>query len=155
MKMIKALVFDMDGTIAGLYDVPDWLPKIKGEDASPYLEAEPLLNLSKLYELLDRFSKLGVEIVINSWLAKGSTPEYDKAVRQAKIEWLKKHNFPYDEVHITKYGRTKADATRHKKGEQVLFDDNVKVRNGWNLGRTVNEKNIMSELIKLLLEMEG
>ena len=153
--MIKALVFDMDGTIAGLYDVPDWLSKIRGEDASPYLEAEPLLNLSELYELLDRFSKLGVEIVINSWLAKGSTPEYDKAVRQAKIEWLKKHNFPYDEIHITKYGRTKADATRHKEGEQVLFDDNIKVRNGWNLGRTVNEKNIMSELIKLLLEMEG
>lgn len=154
--MIKALVFDMDGTIADLYSIPDWLPKLLSENPSPYEEAPPKVDFEELYNLLDDFVSLGVEIIINTWLCKGSTAEYDKKVRRAKLQWLKYHNFPYDEVHITKYGRCKADATRKKEGEQILIDDNEKVRKGWNLGRTIDANgDIIKELLKILLEMKG
>lgn len=32
---MKMICFDMDGTIADLYAVPNWLDKLRAEDASP------------------------------------------------------------------------------------------------------------------------
>jgi hypothetical protein len=69
----------------------------------------------------------------------------------AKLEWLEMHNFPFDEVHMVKYGTTKANCTRHYGGFQILVDDNEKVRKGWTLGDTINaNENILKELEKLL-----
>ena len=76
---------------------------------------------------------------------------YDTLVRQAKIEWLDKYDFPYDEIHLVKYGTTKANCTRHYGGYQVLVDDNEKVRNGWTLGDTIDANgNIIHEILNLL-----
>ena len=33
--MLKMICFDMDGTIADLYAVPNWLEKLRAYDASP------------------------------------------------------------------------------------------------------------------------
>ena len=56
--------------------------------------------------------------------------------------------FRSDEIHIVKYGSTKANATRNKGGFQILFDDNERVRKGWNLGSTVDAKNV--DIVKFL-----
>ena len=89
--------------------------------------------------------------MVTTWLAKGSTRHYDALVREAKLEWLETYNFPFDEVHMVKYGTTKANCTRHHGRFQVLIDDNEKVRNGWTLGDTINaNENILKELVKLL-----
>ena len=152
--MIRTIVLDMDGTLANTYAVQDWLPKLRAEDPSPYVEAEPLFDADTLYPILTFLQELGVRIIINTWLSKGSSLAYDDAVRVAKMEWLEKYEFPYDEIHITKYGRTKADATRRKyDGEQVLFDDNEKVRKGWHLGRAVDAKDMIQTLEKILAEV--
>ena len=77
---------------------------------------------------------------------------YDEEVRKAKKEWLEKHNFPFDEIHLVKYGTTKANCTRKNGGFQILVDDNEKVRKGWHLGDTINAKeNIMEKLADLLI----
>ena len=47
------IYFDMDGTIANLYAVENWLPKLRNEDASPYTDAEPLVRLATLARLLN------------------------------------------------------------------------------------------------------
>jgi hypothetical protein len=95
----------------------------------------------------------GWKIVVTTWLAKNSSKEYDTLVREAKLAWLEKYRFPYDEIHLVKYGTTKADCTRKYKGFQILVDDNEKVRAGWSLGRTINaNENIMGALVKLLTE---
>ena len=61
-------------------------------------------------------------------------------------------HFPYDEIHIVKYGTTKANCTRKLGGYQILIDDNEKVRKGWNLGDTINaNENIIEKLAELLL----
>ena len=67
------IYFDMDGTIANLYGVENWLPKLQNEDASPYIDATPLVRLSTLARLLNRLQKNGHKIGIVSWLAKNST----------------------------------------------------------------------------------
>ncbi len=151
--MNKTLVFDMDGTIANLYGVEDWLKDLRAENPRPYEVAEPMYNMMVMNELLNILKDMGWRVVVTTWLAKGSTPAYDALVREAKIEWLEKYNFPYDEIHLVKYGTTKVNCTRKKGGLQILIDDNEKVRAGWNLGTTINaNENILAELTKLLSE---
>ena len=149
--MAKVLVFDMDGTIADLYGVEGWLTDLKTENTRPYTEAKPLYDMTILNSILDVFKMCGWRVVVTTWLAKDSTKEYENAVRKAKLEWLEKYNFPYDEIHLVKYGTTKANCTRRIGGYQVLVDDNEQVRNGWNLGGTINAQNdIIEALIELL-----
>ena len=147
----KTLVFDMDGTIADLYGVKGWLKMLRAYDATPYKVAKPLYDMEELKIILEILKLQGWKIVVTTWLSKGSTADYDKAVRKAKIDWLKKYNFPYDEIHLVKYGTTKANCTRKNGGYQVLIDDNKKVRDGWTLGRTIDaNKNIINDLLVLL-----
>ena len=145
--MRKMLVFDMDGTIADFYNVEGWLDDLKAEKTRPYDEAKPLYDMTELAELLNMLRAHGWCICVTTWLAKGATKEYNKAVTKSKKKWLAKYNFPYDEIHCVKYGTTKANCTRKKADFQILIDDNKKVRDGWTLGTTVNaEFNIMNFL---------
>lgn len=147
----KTLVFDMDGTIADLYGVKGWLEMLRAYDATPYKVAKPMYDMGELKIILEMLKLQGWKVVVTTWLSKGSTADYDKAVRKAKIAWLKKYNFPYDEIHLVKYGTTKANCTRKIGGYQVLVDDNKKVRDGWTLGKTIDaNKNITNDLLVLL-----
>lgn len=136
---MKMICFDMDGTIADLYAVPDWLDKLRAGDASPYAEAAPMYDMKALREVLLKLADKGYEIRIISWLSKDSTEEYKTAVRKAKREWLEKYNFPADKYHFIAYGRTKADCIRRiADAPAVLIDDNKKVRDGWHLGESID-----------------
>ena len=149
----KALVFDMDGTIADLYGVEGWKEMLDGFDPTPYIEAEPMWNMAELVETLNELKTLGYMVIITSWLAINSTREYDKAVRTAKKNWLDNFGFPYDELHLVKYGTTKANCTRKLGGTQILIDDNAKVREGWNLGNTIDPTNEdIIETLKALID---
>lgn len=149
--MTKMLVFDMDGTIADLYSVENWLTGIEAEETRPYEIAEPMYNMEDLAETLHRLKNKGWSVVITTWTAKNGTKAYNKAVGEAKKAWLAKYSFPYDEIHIVKYGTTKADCTRKKADFQVLIDDNEKVRNGWSLGMTVNANYNILDFLKTLI----
>lgn len=152
--MQKTLVFDMDGTIADLYGVDNWLEDLRAENPRPYEEAEPIYDMTALNSLISIFRDLGWRIVITTWLAKDSSKEYDRLVREAKLAWLDKYDFEYDEIHLVKYGTTKANCTRKLGGFQILVDDNEQVRKGWNLGNTINAKeNIIAQLLDLLEEI--
>lgn len=151
--MNKTLVFDMDGTIADFYGVNGWLNDLQNESTRPYDMAKPLYNMEVLNAILDCLRLQGWRIVITTWLAKDATKDFDNAVRASKLQWLQKNNFKYDEIHMVRYGTTKANLTRKLGGVQILIDDNEKIRNGWRLGDTIDaNKNILSELINLLEE---
>lgn len=150
--MTKTLVFDMDGTITNLYGVENWLEMLRAEDPTPYIVAQPMYDMDALKIILEMLKLQGWTIAVTSWLSMGSTREYDKLVRQAKREWLERYDFPFDEIHLVAYGTTKANCTRKNGGYQILVDDNEKVRNGWNLGGTINaNENILEKLVELLL----
>ena len=147
----RTIVFDMDGTIADFYGVNGWLDYLKAEDTTPYEIAKPLYDMVTLVNLLMALKADGWKVVVTTWLAKDGTKEYNDRTRKAKLEWLAKYNFPYDEIHLVKYGTTKANCTRKIGGFQVLVDDNEKVRKGWNLGATINANyNIVKEIEKLV-----
>lgn len=152
MRENKTLVFDMDGTIANLYGVKNWLNDLRSANPRPYEVAEPLYDMDILNSVLSIFRGSGWKIVVTTWLAKESSRDYDRLVREAKIAWLEKYNFPFDEIHLVKYGTTKANCTRKIGGFQVLVDDNEQVRKSWSLGKTINaNENILEKLVDLLL----
>ena len=139
--MLKMICFDMDGTIADLYGVHNWLPKLRNEDPSPYCEACPMWHMEKLASILREIQNVGIEIRIISWLSKDSSEEYKEATRQAKRDWLEKYDFPFDFFHGIQYGATKADSIRkylREDEEAILVDDNAKVRAGWHMGETID-----------------
>ena len=153
MRETKVLVFDMDGTIANLYGVNGWLEDLRSYNPRPYIVAEPMYDMEVLVAVLSLLKLKGWKIAVTSWLSKESTKEYDDMVRKAKREWLTKYQFPVDEIHLVKYGTTKANCTRKLGGYQILVDDNAEVRKGWHLGDTINaNENILEKLVDLLCQ---
>lgn len=129
-KKIDALVWDMDGTIADLYSVNEWEPKLRASDPSPYLEAAPLVDLDKLRELLQYAKSINIRIITVSWGSMGGTVEYGREVRKAKKEWLEKHCPELlEELHVVKYGTDKYSLCEGLRA--VLIDDNETVRASW------------------------
>jgi hypothetical protein len=147
----KVIVFDMDGTIADFYGVEGWLNDLESHNTRPYEIAAPLYDMNELGALLNELKEIGYIIAITTWLSANSTKEFDDRVRKAKLEWLARYGFPYDEIHLVKYGTTKANCTRKLGGYQILVDDNEKVRKGWNLGATINANEDIIEMLKALL----
>jgi hypothetical protein len=79
-KMTKEIWFDMDGTIANLYAVENWLADLRSESVRPYAEALPMLNFSLFARLLNRLQADGWKIGIISWTAKNGSETYNLAV---------------------------------------------------------------------------
>lgn len=147
------LVFDMDGTIADLYGVPNWLEKLRAENPEPYQRAHPMWDMDSLARILNELKATGeYEIAVVTWLSKNSSESYKGAVRKAKREWLAENGFPYDYFHGIQYGATKANAIRGKAEIALLFDDDARVRKGWTLGETIDPTtiNIINYLSGLL-----
>jgi 5'(3')-deoxyribonucleotidase len=125
------IYFDMDGTIADLYGIPNWLDRIHASDPSPYAEAQPLVDIEQLITYINRTKEMGFCIGIISWLPKDSTFEYDRLVENAKREWLEK-NLPsvsFDEIHIVEYGISK-NLYCGSAGD-ILWDDENENRKEW------------------------
>jgi len=146
--MTTTIFFDMDGTIADLYGVENWLDYLIASDAFPYEIAKPLIKLNALARILNRLQKQGYKVGVISWLAKNSNTTYDEKVTKAKKEWLKKHlaSVNFDEIHIVKYGTPKQ--TFAKTENDILFDDEEKNRNDWT-GKAFD----VNEIIEILKGM--
>lgn len=147
--MKKTIWLDMDGTIADLYAVENWLSKLRAEDASPYTEAEVMHNMSMLARYLNKVQKLGYRIGIITWLAKDATTEYDEAVRRAKAEWLSEHlhSVTFNEIYMVPYGVPKTIFMNTEL--DILFDDNDGIREDWT-GEAHTPNEILSVLKELL-----
>lgn len=146
--MTTTIFFDMDGTIADLYGIENWLDYLIAWDALPYEIAKPLIRLNALARILNRLQKQGYKVGVISWLAKNSNTDYDEKVTRAKKEWLKKHlaGVNFDEIHIVKYGTPKQ--TFAKTENDILFDDEEKNRNDWT-GKAFD----VNEIIEILKGM--
>jgi len=150
--MSKWVWFDMDGTIADLYNVNGWLDDLLAHNVRPYATAKPLYNDVDLLNLFVELKAKGYNIGIISWGSKERNAEYDKAVRNAKAKWLYNRCLIdlLDKFIVTSYGIRKADTCR-KYGEGVLVDDEAQNRNEWDLGATIDaHKNIINELMKIM-----
>ena len=143
--MNTTIYFDMDGTIANLYGVKNWLNYLKNNDETPYTIAEPLVRLASLARVLNNLQRKGYKIGIISWLAKNSSTDYDEKVTKAKRAWLNKHlhSVRFDEINIVTYGTPKQRFA--KTNNDILFDDEAKNRNDWT-GKAFDVTNIIETL---------
>lgn len=141
--MAHSIWFDMDGTLADLYGVENWLPKLEASDPSPYEEAKPLLRMATLARLLNKLIRAGWSVGIISWTSKNGSSAYNRAVASAKLKWLKTHlkSVSFTTIDIIDYGICKKDGR-----EGILFDDEVRNRTEWGAG-AFDETNII-EILK-------
>ena len=123
--MKLTLIFDMDGTIADLYAVENWLAKLRKFDPTPYTEAA--LMVAGIADAIAEARQAGAEVKVVSWLSKESATDYDKAVRKAKRDWLTAQGIEVDSVRCVPYGTQKA-YYRNPENINILFDDNAEVR---------------------------
>ena len=136
--------FDMDGTLADLYGVENWLEMLIARDETPYAVAKPLVNLALLARLMHKAQRKGIEICIVTALAKDSTAEYDARVIKAKTEWLGTHlkSVRFDEIRFVPYTFTKNDVNT---GADILFDDEARHLEKWT-GTAVHASKILETL---------
>lgn len=148
--MAKAICFDMDGTIANLYEVEDWQEMLDNGSSLPYLMADPLYDMVELVNAIKDLQAAGWYIEVITWGSRTANKCQLEEIRQAKLEWLQAYEFPFDGFHCVKYGTTKAKTVvKYETG--ILIDDNEKIRKGWKLGNTLNpSENLIEELKKLL-----
>ena len=123
--------FDMDGTIANLYGVQNWLEMLIAEDTTPYAVARPMVNMSALARRLNTLQRAGYEIGVISWLSKSGGLEYNERVTEVKLKWLTKHlpSVQWDSVIIVPYGTPKELFCG--TAEDILFDDEERNRESW------------------------
>lgn len=140
--MDKVIWFDMDGTIANLYGVQNWLEMLQAEDPTPYKKATPLINMQSLARTLHKLQSKGYKIGIISWLSMNGSVEYGEQVARAKREWLAKHlaSVRFDYIDIVEYGTPKQI---NRNG--ILFDDEERNRQNWG-ENAFDEKRILEVL---------
>ena len=128
------IYFDMDGTIANLYGVNEWLKRIRSYDAKIYAEAKPLCNMNTLARRLNQLQAQGVKIGIISWGSKDKNVDFLDAVKIEKLRWLHKHlkSVHWDEIHIVEYGTPKSSF--RSSFDDILFDDEVGNLTDWGMG---------------------
>ena len=148
---MQALYFDMDGTIANLYNVEGWESKLRAEDPSPYADATPLVDMVRLAAIIAKLRSAGVTVGVISWGAMNGTTEYTREVKRVKMAWCKRYGLAFDEFHVVKYGTPKHRVAKCKRS--ILVDDNSEVRQTRKLGATVDASDssrMMEQLGKIL-----
>ena len=147
--MKNTIYFDMDGTIANLYQVEGWLNNLINGQTKPYREAKSMVNMRTLGRVLNALKENGYEIGIVSWLSKNGNDDYNARVTKTKIDWLARHlgAVEFDEIHIVKYGTPKETVVNNPFG--ILFDDEKPNRENW-LGNAYDVDNILEILTALM-----
>ena len=140
------ICFDMDGTIANLYGVNNWLNYLIAEDTTPYKEAKPMINMNVLARRLNTLQRKGYKIGIISWTSKNGSAQYNARVDEVKRAWLHKHlaSVRFNFIEIVPYGYSKNNFA--KNIDDVLFDDEENNRKNWS-GKAYDVNNIL-EILK-------
>ena len=114
---MQTIYFDMDGTIADLYGVENWLKNLRAEKVEPYAKAKPLMDSSLIANIKESYN-----LKVLTWTAKHSTEQYHEQVATTKKEWISKHfRNLFSEIIVIPYGTNKADYLA--KGDILIDDD--------------------------------
>ncbi len=152
--MLTNICFDMDGTIANLYGVENWLERLEKKDFGVYADAAPMCDMEYTNTLLKDISEKGIEINVISWASKTATKEEIQKIAEVKKDWLNKYNFKCDNVYVVPYGADKTLYVRNAlQGKALLFDDDKRVRETWDIGPTIDPTVIKIEnILKKVLD---
>ncbi len=130
--MAKKIFFDMDGTIADLYNEENWLTRLLNEEKGLFRNLKPMHDKDRLTKVINDLIELGFEIEIITWTPKNVTQEYIKIVEEEKKEWIQEHFPMIKNIHFLAYGIPKQKAKYKKAKLEILVDDNLEVVEMWN-----------------------
>ncbi len=127
------LYLDMDGTIADLYAVENWLDRLTVQaDVSVFKEAEPIYKGAHAVALEKALTFFGAayNIIVLTKLPP-LTLQKMVEVEQIKKEWLQKHiNYTFDDIICIPYDFSKEKYRFNE--EDSLIDDEEKNLKEWN-----------------------
>lgn len=152
---LRSIYFDMDGTLADLYSVPDWLPRLRSKDPTPYEDAPPLVDMGELNDAIQRLQRAGWHVGVVSWLSKVSDDRYSRAVSASKRLWLMRNLPTIDEINLVSYGVAKQTAVANKRNA-ILVDDEPQNLDAWHdaaSGRTTINASVPSEMLRRVREL--
>lgn len=151
--MTKRIYFDLDGTLADLYNEKNWLEKLIGEKRNLFRNLKTMHDKNKIINALSQLSAKGYEISVITWTPKNVSDEYIKIVEKEKIEWIKEHFPIITDVHCLAYGTPKQKAKIKKAKEMILVDDNLEVIQNWNTPKQrksiLADENLIDNLLAL------
>lgn len=153
----KAIYFDMDGTIADLYGIDNWLDKLIAHDPSPYYEALPLVDPEILWTFCSKAAADGYRIGIVSWLSKQCPVSYAKEIIGAKMAWADEILPVFDEIVLAPFGIPKSTIVQVQQNA-VLIDDEEGNRNewtNWDLNRIAFDTNNMMGTLATIEDFFG
>ena len=138
---MKSIWFDMDGTIAELYKVEGWLPKLRNNDWSVYSECAPRAHANRIRNAVRALVADGWQVGVITWASKGIEWGNDlDAIAEVKHEWLCQF-FPEiadGKFACIPYGYSKAQFMVEEMHNNYnpydisyLVDDNKEVRAEW------------------------
>ena len=119
---MKKVYLDMDGTIANLYAITNWLERLTSEDTNIFKECKPLISQKELYDL---FPSDTYEIIILSMTPYKCSKYYHENVIQQKNEWLDIY-FPQIKKRI--YKKYSGNKNLKNSENAILIDDNEIIR---------------------------
>lgn len=82
----KLIIFDMDGTIADLYNTDNWSERLDNGDATVYADVKPMVNMPEFHSLLNALRMAGYKVIILSWLSKNDDPDFHKRIYWGNYE---------------------------------------------------------------------
>lgn len=117
-KISNVLILDMDNTIADLFAVDNFLDILfygtVEQNRQLFLNLKPLISETNLKEFCKSYNR----VVVMSMVPTKQTEFHDKAVAEAKVEWLHK-NFPFiHNIIITK----RIDNKNLLDSDVILYD---------------------------------
>lgn len=134
---MNSIWFDMDGTIAELYKVKDWLPALRSKDWSVYDKCLPRAHYERINTAIEALIANGWQVGVITWASKGINWGKDlDAITETKFNWLCRF-FPAladGRFACIPYGYNKAQFLS-EMGDYYetcyLVDDNKEVRAAW------------------------
>lgn len=151
---MKKIYFDMDGTVADLYNSENWLNKLRNEEPGAFRFLKPMVNMDALASVCYQLMQQGYSFGIITWLPMDASYEYEKVCEEEKKDWAEEYMPWVSEFYAQSYGVPKQYAPSKRAMEMILVDDNSEVRAMWNTEKQRKSidatGNIIEELKKLL-----
>ena len=150
------IYFDMDGTVYDLYNVDNWLEKLRSEDVSVYSTGNRLFS-DDFYKVVSALMRYGVRFGVITWGSMTATPEFEEQTRQTKLQWVKEHLPFVESFHYQQYGTPKQQAIKNRTKNDILIDDNSDVLRVWINGNTRKGYQVTAEksVTQILTEILG
>lgn len=127
--------FDLDGTLADLYNADCWLEKLENEEPEVFSNLAPLIDEEKFKKWATERLLNGDKIKVITWLPMSASEEYEKICAREKENWVKQH-FPFiTEINCLSYGIPKQHAIKKRTSSMVLVDDSEEVLQMWKTAR--------------------